>query len=121
MQYGKTLKLIRDKRAFSLGYVAEEIGISPNRLIEIEGQPQIPDIETLTKLSDFYQVPINIIEHFSIDHDINGNEDEQKRKELKDRLAHALHIEESFDFNQVVDDLRELRQLKTEKEGIKAN
>ena len=73
MQYGEILKLIRDKKNYSLEHVANEIGISTDELTEIEGQTQAPDIETLTKLADLYQVPLHSIEHHSIDHNINGN------------------------------------------------
>jgi len=53
MKYGKTLKLIRDKKAYTLDHVADEIGISTDKLTHIENQPEAPDTETLTKLADF--------------------------------------------------------------------
>ncbi len=121
MQYGKTLKLIRDKRAYTLEYVTNEIGISTDKLIHIESQVEAPDKETLSLLSDFYKVPLSVIEHFSIDHDINGNKDEQRRKELKDEVAYSVFIEDDFDLGEVMDNFKELRQLKIKREGLKVS
>jgi len=99
MKYGKTLKLIRDKRVYTLDHVANEIDISTDKLTHIENQPEAPDTETLTKLADLYQVPVHSIEHLSIDHNINGNKDEQRRKELKDDIALNLYINKKYPLN----------------------
>jgi len=119
MQYGKTLKLIRDKKQYTLEYVARQSGISTDILTEIENQSETPDSELLTKLSDLYEVPVHIIEHLSDDQNINGDTDEQRRKDIKDNVIYALYLEDNFDFNQVVDDLGELRELKIKREGLK--
>lgn len=121
MQYGKTLAYIREKRAYALEYTANEIGISTDELTNIENQAQAPDKELLTKLSDLYKVPLNIIEHLSIDHNINGNEDEQRRKTLKDWIAHAVFIDEDYKLKDLSATFKELRQLKTKREGLKVS
>ena len=119
MQYGKTLKLIRDKKQYTLEYVAKQSGISTDILTEIENQSETPDSELLTKLSDLYEVPVHIIEHLSDDKNINDDTDEQKRKDLKDNIIHALYLDDNFDFDKVVDNLGELRELKIKREGLK--
>jgi len=119
MQYGKTLKLIRDKKQYTLEYVAKQSGISTDILTEIENQSETPDSELLTKLSDLYKVPVHIIEHLSDDQNTNGGTDEQRRKDLKDNVIHALYLEDNFDFDKVVDNLGELRELKIKREGLK--
>ncbi len=121
MQYGKTLAYIREKRAYTSEYVANEIGVSTDELTDIENQAQVPDTKLLTKLSDLYKVPLNIIEHLSIDHNINGNEDEQRRKTLKDWIAHAVFIDENYKLKDLSDTFKELRQLKTKREELKVS
>ncbi len=121
MKYGKTLKLIRDKRAYTLDHVANEIGISTDKLTQLENQPEAPDIETLTKLADLYEVPVHSIEHLSIDHNINGNEDEQRRKELKDKIALNLYINKKYSLKKLMADLKELKALKTKRENLKVS
>ncbi len=118
---GEILKLIRDKKTYSLEYVADEIGISSDELTEIETQAQAPDIEILTKLSDLYQTPISIIKQLSIDHNTNGDKDEQRRQELKSDIAYHLFIEGKYPLRTLSDNLRELRQLKTKREGLKVH
>lgn len=121
MKYGKTLKLIRDKRAYTLEYVTNEIGISANKLTELENQQEAPDTETLTKLADLYEVPVHSIEHLSIDHNINGNKDEQRRKELKDDIALNLYINKKYPLKKLMADLKELKALKTKKGNLKVS
>jgi len=121
MQYGKTLKLIRDKRAYTLDHVANEIGISTDKLTQLEKQQEAPDAETLTKLADLYQVPLHSIEHLSINHSINGNKDEQRRKELKDNIALNLYINKKYPLKKLMADLKELKALKVKRESLKVN
>ncbi len=121
MKYGKTLKLIRDKRAYTLDHVANEIGISTDKLTQLENQPEAPDTEILTKLSDLYEVPVHSIEHLSIDHNINGNKDEQRRKELKDNIALNLYIKKSYPLKKLMADLKELKALKIKREHLKVS
>jgi len=121
MKYGEILKLIRDKKNYSLDHVANEISISTDELTEIEGQTQAPDIEVFTKLSDLYQIPISIIKQLSIDHNTNRNKDEQRRQELKSDIAHHLFIEGKYSLRTLSDNLKELRQLKTKRESLKVS
>lgn len=121
MKYGKTLKLIRDKRAYTLDHVANEIGISTDKLTQLENQSEAPDTETLTKLADLYEVPLHSIEHLSIDHNINGNKDEQRRKELKDNIAINLYINKTYPIKKLMADLKELKALKIKREHLKVS
>jgi len=121
MKYGEILKLIRDKRAYTLDYVANEIGISTDKLTQLENQPQAPETESLTKLADLYQVPVHSIEHLSIDHNINGNKDEQRRKELKDDIALGLYINKKYPLEKLSSDLKELKALRIKRENLKVS
>lgn len=86
MSFGKILKRLREERDLKQKYVASKIGIGYNALSYYELDKREPDLETLKKLANFYNVSIDYLLE-------NLNKEDlimQKNKELADSVEKLL-------------------------------
>ncbi len=81
----RNLKKLRNKKKISQQQLADIIGVSQQSINKYENHSVEPDIETLIKLSEFFQTSVDyLIGHTEVDHIIEKLEpfelnDEEKR------------------------------------------
>lgn len=57
----RRIKMLRESKKLMQKELAKELGISPSALSHYENGEREPDIKTLTKLADFFNVSIDFI------------------------------------------------------------
>jgi len=58
---GERLKQLRESREFKFKYIAEKIGVTPGAISNYEKLLREPDVETLMKFADLYNVSLDYI------------------------------------------------------------
>ncbi len=115
MPYAEILKELRTKRNLPLTEVADNCGITSDNLAKIENNEVKPDMILLEKLANTYDIPLSII--LTIDKDERElekglSEDERKMKDIKREIIDDVYINKDFKLSDVVNNLKQLRQLK---------
>lgn len=67
MNFGKNLKLLRQRKKLSQEELAKVIGIKRSSLSSYENQAVEPDFETLVRISTYFQIPLDRLLKTSLD------------------------------------------------------
>ena len=86
MEFGKQIKTRREKLDLSQGQVAHHLYVSPKTVSYWENGDSYPDITTLIKLSDYFQIPLDAL----IKEDL-GMKKYLKKTEVKNSLGLPLN------------------------------
>ena len=86
MEFGKQIKTRREKLHLSQGQVARHLYVSPKTISHWENGDSYPDIATLIKLSDYFQIPLDAL----IKEDL-GMKEYLKRTEVKKGIGLPLN------------------------------
>lgn len=101
LSFGKQLRKLRMNRGLSQVDAAKKLGLKQNTLSHYENGKSYPDLSTLSKIAEFFNVSIDELV-YSVDEETKKNIDDHK--ELFIDLEKGLSIEEMADkYNFVVD------------------
>lgn len=88
----QNLIALRKSRKLKQSELSEAIGYSDKTISRWENGTSIPDVETLVKLADFYNVNINDIIHANAVDKVNDDSSELQAKNIKDLSNLGLTI-----------------------------
>lgn len=111
MKFSRRLKKLRMKKHLSQDKLSKKFKISPSTLSQYENEKRIPDLETILKIADYFEVSLDYLVGRTI-----HNSYDQRSKDIFDILGNEI-IELLHDLNDLADKEREL--LKNQLELIK--
>jgi len=102
MDLGKAIYRLRKEKNIKQGKFATDIGISQSFASQIENGRKIPELKTLEKISDYFNMPLPFLTWMSIE-----------VSDISDEKQHAYQMLKSS-VDALIQDVRELRdkQLK---------
>ncbi|MBA4543434.1 MULTISPECIES: helix-turn-helix domain-containing protein [Thermoactinomyces] len=105
MDLGTRLKALRNKAKLSQKDLAEKLGINRVTYSQYEVNRREPDIDTLQKIADFYEI--------SLDYLAGRTDHQTSKKESKDidRTQDMLNAIESGDLKKLIEIMKELDEL----------
>jgi len=96
MNYGRALKVLREKRQLKQKELAEKSGLDPSYVSQIEAAKRVPSTAAVAALSTALGVPLYLFMLFASDaEDLRGITEEQARK-LEANLFNVVVESERF-------------------------
>lgn len=84
--FSETLKRLRKSKGFTMGKMADELGISSGSISNYENGQRLPDIEIAAKIADYFGV--------SIDYLLGRDELKLKEKHVDELTAKTTRLNE---------------------------
>lgn len=99
MNLGERLRICREKKGYTQGFVCEKAGLHRGTLSSYESGRREPKFETLTALADIYEVTIDYLLGRSSNQKLTANQEEAMTQEAKEWMKM---------FNELSEENREL-------------